>query len=768
MRLLLLLAASAVAMAVPVATEPREYVQAVEFPYYLYPQSLWARELVWLKTVGIDTVEFSVPWNWHEPEQGNLDFTGRTSPRRDLMGFVRLLRRLGLRAWVRPAPPVKGWLAGGYPDWAGQDRRALRAWVDQVRRLLEPQTVRHGGPIAFVEGASGFEVPGPPLPVATVSAADFRALVEVRHSLASGRGSLLWEDVEDSLYPIGWEAAGAPIVRHGAVSLNGDEQASVAALRVSAALMRHWGRLVGRMHTRSGRAVQPVTGKFPPGVSAVQLFSSAPQRTSAVSIINQSKQPFHGDLRVWYPAAARRMEIPNVTVPPGQALWLPVNADLSGGLCGECSAFATAEHLIYATAELQAIEFENGILAMEFCAPQAGEAILKLSREPSGPYLAGGRPTKFDWDEKTLRVRLPVPAGTGAGHRVRVGLAIEPPESSAFFVESRHLIAGQRNVLSTSYSSADLAQRSRLRLPEGYKATPTVKSPLEIDYAVDVPADALHGDWADLAIEADGVALGRARLQIFRPVSVRLPDAMKLDFGGNSQLLVEPLLLPIDAQNGRSVDVTVRNNYPQIQTYAIGAAGQALRFFPPKLDLSLGAIMERGVAFRAFPEAVDGVDLTGTPLREWRLALSGPSQAETPVRFLLLPRGRSVAYSLDLDGDGSTEWVLENQQARAIFSAQDGGRWLSFVWKDSGRNILPEEGALAGAGPVAARIVEGALEFTAKAWKRTVRLAGGEARLTIEQTTPLPVETLKSEKRNEIRLEPHRESPTRSTYTLAR
>ena len=31
-------------------TPPPEFVQAVEFPYYLYPRTLWERELVWLKT----------------------------------------------------------------------------------------------------------------------------------------------------------------------------------------------------------------------------------------------------------------------------------------------------------------------------------------------------------------------------------------------------------------------------------------------------------------------------------------------------------------------------------------------------------------------------------------------------------------------------------------------------------------------------------------------------------------------------------------------
>src|SRR5471032_3153550 len=80
---------------------PPEFVQAVEFPYYLYPRTLWERELVWLKNIGVQTVEFGIPWNFHEIGAGEFDFTGRTSPRRDLMAFIRLLRRLELRAWVQ-------------------------------------------------------------------------------------------------------------------------------------------------------------------------------------------------------------------------------------------------------------------------------------------------------------------------------------------------------------------------------------------------------------------------------------------------------------------------------------------------------------------------------------------------------------------------------------------------------------------------------------------------------------------------------------------
>ena len=123
MRLVLLLLAFAAALPASDSTPPPEFVQAVEFPYYLYPRTLWERELVWLKTIGIRTVEFSIPWNWHQVDGAAYDFTGATSPRRDLVGFIRLLRRLEMRAWIRALPTVKGWTAGGSRGWGPLDLR---------------------------------------------------------------------------------------------------------------------------------------------------------------------------------------------------------------------------------------------------------------------------------------------------------------------------------------------------------------------------------------------------------------------------------------------------------------------------------------------------------------------------------------------------------------------------------------------------------------------------------------------------------------------
>ncbi len=727
----------ALAAALPSA-EPVRVLQAVEFPYYLYPRTLWERELVWLKTIGVRTVAFSIPPDWHNA-QGAADYTGVTSPRRDLTGLLRILRRLELRAWVRHRP-------------LGAERRPSRAWPRDLVTFLEPHTTGHGGPIAFAEG--GFpDLPSPPMPVIAIDATQAGALARSRHALAAGRGSLLWENVETMLWPEGWQPAGAGIMRRGAIGLNGEEVPATAALRRDAALLREWSAMFGALRPLSKPKVRPSLGEFPAGLSAAQIVSRA---ASAVSIVNQGAKPYAGGVRVYDPVLRRSFEIPSVQVPQGEALWLPVHVSLTAPLCRSCAGLGDAEHIVYATAELQALEYENGILAMEFAAPVKSEVVLQLARKPAGPYLAAGHPTEFDYDEKTLRARLQVPAGSGPGHRVRVGLAIEAPESSGFFVDARRLLIGRKNVIATQYSSDQIAARSRLRLPEGFTARPVTKPEAVIDYEVTAPADALHGDWANFALEADGVLLGRARLQLFRPLSVRLAQAVPLQFGAE-ELPIDPPVVALDPKAGRNIDIVLRNNSPHIETFKLEASGDGLEFFPAKTEISIGPIMERTVGLRVFGE--------GAGLREWRLRVAGGVSLDLPMRAVLVPRNQTVTWSADLDLDGSPEWVIENQRARAVFSPAAGGRWLEYTWKDTGRNVLPENGALPGGGPAAARALEGSrLEIG----NRIITLAGTEARLTVEQPTPLPAETLKDETREGVTLKVTRESPHRAVYLLSK
>ncbi|MBZ5620587.1 MAG: beta-galactosidase [Acidobacteriia bacterium] len=759
LRLPVLLMAFAALAASPAAPPKPDYVQAVEFPYYLYPRALWERELVWFKTIGVRTVEFSIPWNWHQIQPADFDFTGRTSPRRDLVGLIRLLRKLDLHAWVRPLPPVPAWPNNAGPAGGPLDPRAQRAWIRQLDQLLAPQTAGHGGPIAYVEGhALSIDAAAPPSPVTTISANDPDALARSRESLAqgtpSGLGALLWSDVEDSLYPAGWAVDPASFLRKGAVGLSGDEHPTTGALRRDAALLRNWSPLLPGL--RSVPLPKPAAGKFPVGVSAFELVSRG---ASAVSITNRGTKPFSDELRVLEPVSRRVLVIPRVTVQPGDSLWLPLGVSLgTDGLCRECSNFSAAENIVYATAELLSIEFENGILAMEFAAPQPGEVILQLARKPVGPFLAAGRPAEFDWDDKTLRARLPIPDSNAPGSHVRIGIAIEEPETSAFFNDARRLVIGQKNLVSTAYSSEDVANRSRLRLPQGFTATRTVKSPNEMDYEVNVPAGLLHGDWANLALEADGILLGRAHLQLFRPASIRLMEAMQIHFGSQTELTPDPPTAVIEPKAGGNLEISIRNNYPGIQTYHLEASGEGLEFFPPKTEISIGATDERRVSMRVF--AAEGI----SGLRDWHIRVTGGTQVDLPMRLLLLPRGRTVAWTADLDGDGSPEWVLESQKVRAVFSTQDGGRWMEFTGKDLNSNLLPDQGIFATPGPVDVRADGDSLEFSAKGWKRTVRLLEGV--VTIEQTSPLPADGLTTDRRGNTTLTIERPSPSRAVYTL--
>src|SRR5256885_7371422 len=54
------------------------------------------------------------------------------------------------------------------------------------------------------------------------------------------------------------------------------------------------------------------------------------------------------------------------------------------------------------------------------------------------------------------------------------------------------------------------------------------------------------------------------------------------------------------------------------------------------------------------------------------------------------------------------------------------------------------------------------LEFRGNGWRRLVHLAPGGASLRVEQSTPLPPETLRTGKKNDIVLHVTRESPEKA------
>ena len=515
---------------------------------------------------------------------------------------------------------------------------------------------------------AGLTVVSRPAAVRKVSALSAAAVIESRRSILDHE-TVLWTDVE---------SLASPEYRKGAVTLSGEEEPATQPLRREAALFRYWSTQLTAStgHTQADRLPE-----------TLQVTQREAMNGAALSVMNSARIPWTGTLHAYLPSLKHSVEIPGVTVPGNDALLLPLDIPLSNpAFCKACSGMANSERLVYATAELTAIEFENGILSFEFYAPKPARVILQLEREPAGPMLAGGRLVEYQWDAENLRASLPIPAGRDASRKSRIAIVIAAPDESAGFVDLKTMVIGQTNHIVTEYSSEAIAHRSRLIAPEGWKVVRESSAPLRIGYAIDVPPEVLHGARSDLRLEADGIAISHVRVQLLRPVSVHVAEALPLHFGAEAELAGDPPLVPVESPGGRNITLLLRNNAPEIRTFHVELGGELLEFSPASTDISVGASMEREISFRVF------LGKAGPGLQSAIAKISGPTAYEKLLRFVVLPRGESVVYSADLTGCPPDQTVFENSRIRAVFSRPDGGRWLEFYWKESGKSLLPAHG----------------------------------------------------------------------------
>ena len=177
------------------------------------------------------------------------------------------------------------------------DAAAQRVWLKQLEQLLATQTVSHGGPIAWVEGAiPGVDAAPAPASPAEISAIDTGALAASREAHRVGARRIIWRNVEDALYPAGWAPEGAPFLRKGAVGLSGDERAATAALRREGALLRELGaaaaaaaagsdaeargRQAPRQHHRIRADLRRRIGRQSSPIAAREAFATTCESTS--------------------------------------------------------------------------------------------------------------------------------------------------------------------------------------------------------------------------------------------------------------------------------------------------------------------------------------------------------------------------------------------------------------------------------------------------------------------------------------------------------
>lgn len=220
------------------------FLHAARFFYFRVPRDLWESALEGHRRLGINTIDLVIPWNWHEPQEGELDFGGRRNPRRDLRGLLQLITEKGFKLIARPGPLIGAdWRHSGYPDWllarpeyamspqarqqgrapppaelaARDPEAAARAWLripghlDQARRWLTavakelaPYAASHSLTVRVVteKGEETKRVPGPlvlvqvgdlpPAATAPVGPAHARYVAALRAALAQGGLDTLW------------------------------------------------------------------------------------------------------------------------------------------------------------------------------------------------------------------------------------------------------------------------------------------------------------------------------------------------------------------------------------------------------------------------------------------------------------------------------------------------------------------------------------------------------------------------------------------------
>ncbi|QUW24058.1 beta-galactosidase [Sporosarcina sp. Marseille-Q4063] len=128
--------------------------------YFRVVPEYWEDRLLKLKACGFNCVETYVPWNLHEPKEGEFNFEGLAN----IEEFIRIADRVGLHVIVRPSPYICAeWEFGGLPSWLLADsnmkfRTYYEPYLDKVDnyydvllKKLVPLLQTNGGPIIAMQ-----------------------------------------------------------------------------------------------------------------------------------------------------------------------------------------------------------------------------------------------------------------------------------------------------------------------------------------------------------------------------------------------------------------------------------------------------------------------------------------------------------------------------------------------------------------------------------------------------------------------------------------
>jgi beta-galactosidase len=126
-----------------------------EVHYWRLAPESWRDVLARVREMGIDLVATYACWDFHEVAPGEFDFTGRTDPRRNLVGYLELLAEEGFWTIFRPGPYIYSeWRNNGVPDHAAQFHRLhpeflakSEVYMRAVTEAASPYLASRGGRI---------------------------------------------------------------------------------------------------------------------------------------------------------------------------------------------------------------------------------------------------------------------------------------------------------------------------------------------------------------------------------------------------------------------------------------------------------------------------------------------------------------------------------------------------------------------------------------------------------------------------------------------
>lgn len=98
------------------------YPFSVEMHYFRVDKKYWSICFERIKKAGFRIISTSVPWNLHQGANKEIDFTGYSDSRKDLVVFLELAREFGFKVVLRPGPWIAGqWPNGGFPQFLYSD-----------------------------------------------------------------------------------------------------------------------------------------------------------------------------------------------------------------------------------------------------------------------------------------------------------------------------------------------------------------------------------------------------------------------------------------------------------------------------------------------------------------------------------------------------------------------------------------------------------------------------------------------------------------------